>query len=299
MPRIAHISDVHLSPLPPVTPMQLANKRIIGYLNWQRNRAKFQSSEHLEALITSLKAARPDHIIVSGDMINLGLEAEMDHAKQWLSKLAPPENISVIPGNHDAYVPFAVERATQIWQEFMQGERLDKASFPYVKKVGRVAIINCSSAVASMPFLAIGRFGGAQAARLQLILKDLGQKGYFRIVTIHHPPIAGITMSHRRLVKSERFRAIIKTNGAELVLHGHNHVASINVLKGPGTIIPAIAVPSASASPNSKRPAQYNIYDIDNRTGDWDCQLQSFGYTGTDHTIEKITDISLTASAED
>ena len=38
--RLAHISDVHLGPLPPVTYRQLASKRITGYINWQRNRSK-------------------------------------------------------------------------------------------------------------------------------------------------------------------------------------------------------------------------------------------------------------------
>lgn len=299
MPRIAHISDIHLSPLPPVTPWQLANKRITGYLNWQRNRAKHQTRQHLDTLVASLQAAEPDHIIVSGDLVNLGLDAEIIAATKWLNELAPPAQVSVIPGNHDAYVPFAVERAEQHWKAFMQGERRDKGMYPYVKKVGRVAIINCSSAVASMPFLAIGRFGGSQAARLQLWLKELGEKGYFRIITIHHPPHPGASSSHERLIKSERFRAIVKSAGAELILHGHNHIASTNLLKGPGTIIPVIGVPSASAGPLSKRPAQYNIYDIKGGPQDWDCQMQSFGYAGPDHTISKIQDISLTANAEE
>ena len=39
--RLAHISDVHLGPLPDVTYRDLASKRMVGYVNWQRNRRRF------------------------------------------------------------------------------------------------------------------------------------------------------------------------------------------------------------------------------------------------------------------
>ena len=38
--RLAHLSDVHLGPLPDVSYRQLASKRITGYLTWHRNRAR-------------------------------------------------------------------------------------------------------------------------------------------------------------------------------------------------------------------------------------------------------------------
>ncbi|RVC83466.1 metallophosphoesterase, partial [Mesorhizobium sp. M4A.F.Ca.ET.022.05.2.1] len=38
--RLAHISDVHLGPLPGVTYRELASKRVVGYVNWQRNRRR-------------------------------------------------------------------------------------------------------------------------------------------------------------------------------------------------------------------------------------------------------------------
>ncbi|TIO72439.1 MAG: metallophosphoesterase, partial [Mesorhizobium sp.] len=34
MLRLAHISDVHLGPLPDVTYRDLASKRVLGYVNW-------------------------------------------------------------------------------------------------------------------------------------------------------------------------------------------------------------------------------------------------------------------------
>ena len=36
--RLAHVSDIHLSPLPNLRKRDFATKRITGYLNWRFNR---------------------------------------------------------------------------------------------------------------------------------------------------------------------------------------------------------------------------------------------------------------------
>ena len=47
MISLAHLSDVHLAPLPPVKPWDLLNKRITGYLNWKMHRQKTLDGEGL------------------------------------------------------------------------------------------------------------------------------------------------------------------------------------------------------------------------------------------------------------
>ena len=49
--RLAHISDVHLGPLPDVTYRELASKRMVGYVNWQRNRRRFLHDGVLGAIV--------------------------------------------------------------------------------------------------------------------------------------------------------------------------------------------------------------------------------------------------------
>ena len=55
---------------------------------------------------------------------------------------------------------------------------------------------------------------------------------------------------------------VIAAHGADLVLHGHDHLHMLNWLTGPnGTRVPAVGVPSASAAPGtSKDAAAYNLY---------------------------------------
>ncbi|MBN9022713.1 MAG: metallophosphoesterase, partial [Rhizobiales bacterium] len=104
---LAHISDPHLGPLPPVRWRDLASKRAFGYMNWQRGRSSALGPESLQRLVADLHAHRPDHVAVTGDLINLGLSAEIDAAHTWLADLGDPSSVSVIPGNHDAYLPGA------------------------------------------------------------------------------------------------------------------------------------------------------------------------------------------------
>ncbi len=106
--RLAHISDVHLLALPRVRYRELASKRITGYINWLRNRKSAMHGTVLDSLIADMLAQTPDHIAVTGDLVNLALNLEIDIAHDWLQLLGAPGDISVVPGNHDAYVPGAL-----------------------------------------------------------------------------------------------------------------------------------------------------------------------------------------------
>ena len=58
----------------------------------------------LDALVSDLQAQAPDQIAVTGDLVNLALEAEFAPARAWLESVGAADRVTVIPGNHDAYV---------------------------------------------------------------------------------------------------------------------------------------------------------------------------------------------------
>src|SRR5258708_34942481 len=101
---LAHLSDPHLPPLPAARLRDLAGKRALGYLNWTRNRHKYHRREVLDALVADMQAQRPDHIAVTGDLVNLALDAEFSPAQALLATVGTPQHVTVIPANHDAYV---------------------------------------------------------------------------------------------------------------------------------------------------------------------------------------------------
>ena len=255
--RLAHISDPHLGPLPDPRIHQLASKRIFGYINWRRNRKNALTSGILDNLLADLQAQQPDHLAVTGDLVNLALPAEITNARLWLDKLGSPVDVSVILGNHDAYVPHSRLKAEQAWRPFMhpdtqclaQTQGSPHASFPYLRIRDNIALIGVNSAEATMPLMATGYFRPAQARRLAKILEECAKQGLFRVVMIHHPPFEGATHWHKRLIGAERFRKTIGQFGAELILHGHTHQPTRTSIPGPHGPVPVIGVASASKVP--------------------------------------------------
>ena len=68
---LAHLSDPHLAPLPRPRLYELAGKRLGGFFNWHRNRRGFHLSAVLDRIVADLKSRAPDHIAVTGDLVNL------------------------------------------------------------------------------------------------------------------------------------------------------------------------------------------------------------------------------------
>ena len=98
---IAHLSDVHLSPIVGFYPKYWNVKRALGFANWQRGRSRVHQREVADQLIADAKALRADHIVITGDLVNLGLPKEYEAALQWLNSVGPPDRVTVVPGNHD------------------------------------------------------------------------------------------------------------------------------------------------------------------------------------------------------
>lgn len=283
--RLAHISDVHLGPLPDVTYRDLASKRVVGYVNWQRNRRRHMHDAVIDAIVADLKANAPDHVAVTGDLVNLALDGEIEMARLWLETLGPPRDVSVVPGNHDAYVPGAFDKICRSWAAWMTGDGanapVDRNAFPYLRVRGAVALIGVSTARATAPFMANGFFQEGQAERLGKVLDETGKRGLFRVIMIHHPPVRGAVSQHKRLFGIGRFHKVIHRHGADLVLHGHSHLPSLYRIGGPGAKIPVVGVAAAGQAPGSSHPpAQYNLIEIDGTKGDWQIRLTRRGLTG-------------------
>lgn len=289
---LAHLSDPHLGPLPDPRFRELLSKRVIGYVNWRRNRAKFMDGGFLEQLIADIRRHEPDHIAVTGDLVNIALDREITAAASWLSALGGSDAVSVVPGNHDAYVPGAIRRAIDAWSAYMRGDGERHAVFPFVRRRGPVALIGVSTARASGPWFATGRVGARQAKELIDLLAGLGEEGMFRILLIHHPPGRKATSWIKRLTDASRIRAAVKLSGCELVLHGHTHLATQASIEGPAGDVPVICVPSASNAPGGKRPSsRYNLFRISPAEhGGWNCRMEERGFETAESGVVSLAE---------
>jgi 3',5'-cyclic AMP phosphodiesterase CpdA len=280
MITLAHISDIHLSPMPEVGFRDLLGKRLTGYLNWKLKRHGELNSETLTSLVAHMREQNADFTAVTGDLVNLAMPFEIERAGNWLRSLGPADRVAVCPGNHDAYVPGALEAAQDDWGDYMRGETLDGAVFPFVRRIGELAVISCSSAVPTRPFLAIGKFDEAQADRLSRILKIMGEAGFYRAIMIHHPPVQELQHPSFGLKGHKLFRDVVAQNGAELILHGHTHRSSIHSIPGLGKEVPVVGVAAASAAQGGTLddPARYNLFRIERNGEGWTCTMREFGF---------------------
>jgi 3',5'-cyclic AMP phosphodiesterase CpdA len=275
---LAHLSDPHLSPLPKPRLTELLGKRATGYVNWRRKRHLIHRSDVLARIVDDLKTQAPDHIAVTGDLINIALAGEYLPAQAWLRALGSPQDVTLIPGNHDAYARAARLWPKQHWGDYMRGDHGADAPFPFLRRRGPLALIGLSSAVPSGPLMATGRLGGEQVRRLGPLLDQAQDEGLYRVVLIHHPPLSKPSRRFKRLLDGEGLRASLAQHGAELVLHGHDHEHALVWLDGGKHRIPAIGVPSASEAPPGKHDAAgYNLYRIDGSAGRWRCEAISRG----------------------
>ncbi len=276
---LAHLSDPHLAPLPAPSWSQLVSKRVFGYLNWQRKRRRIHQRGTLDRIVADLLAQAPDHVALTGDLVNIALPDEFAAASAWLADLGPPETVSVVPGNHDAYVPAALDDATASWGDYMRGDKGEQPEWPFVRRRAGLALIGLSTAIPSPPLMATGRVGGTQLSRLGQALTALRAEGLFRIVLIHHPPESEPRRRRERLLDAGPFRDVLANVGAELVLHGHEHVHSVMWLDGSDRRIPAVGVPSASAAVGGHwQPASYNLFRVTGAPKAWRCEMMTRGF---------------------
>lgn len=264
---LAHLSDAHIGPIPRPNLHELLGKRVTGYVNWLYKRAGQHDMGVLARLVADMRAQQPDHVLMTGDIVNIGLPAEIALARDWLETLGAPESVSFTPGNHDAYVADVTTVVHEVFAPWTRGET-PATGFPYLRRRAGVALIGLDSGVPTAPFVASGRLGDAQLAALGALLEQSRAESLTRVVFLHHPPHVGGARVLRGLDDAAAFEAVIARHGAELILHGHNHKPSVAYIATPQGRAPVVGVASASAKPGGHYPAAaYNLYAIE-RAGD-------------------------------
>jgi 3',5'-cyclic AMP phosphodiesterase CpdA len=122
MIRLAHLTDPHVGPLPRPQLQELLSKRLTGWFNWHRSRRAFHDMGLLGELVIDILEQKPDHIFCTGDICNIGLPEEWPTSRIFLEGLGSPRDVSFVPGNHDAYVPGALEGLLGAIDPYVQGD---------------------------------------------------------------------------------------------------------------------------------------------------------------------------------
>lgn len=233
--RIAHIADLHVrSRTGPDWRTVLFTKRVTGCANLLLRRGRVHRREFLQAVLKTASQG-VDHCVITGDLANLALESEFAEAESLLDGVARTVEVTVVPGNHDLYVPpvFRERRFPGHFGRFLRSDLpalardLPAGPYPCVKLRGPVAIIGVSSAVPRPPFVAAGSVGAEQLAALTAVLAHPAVAARTPVILIHHPPIdrrCRLVRLRDGLRDDAAFQGALQPVARGLVLSGHLHV---------------------------------------------------------------------------
>ncbi len=292
---LAHFSDVHLGPLPKgATFSNFAAKRFIGAQSWTFKRKKIHQPAIALALVEDIKNDHPDHVAFTGDAVNIAALAEFPVAAAWIENIGPADWVSYVPGNHDAYVGVPWEKSLGLFEKYMSGDMRQEHRFPYIRLRRNIALIGVNGATPQSWFRAGGQVGLAQRERLQDKLKTLRERGFYRAVMIHHPPAPGIASPRRSLSDAAELKTILEQEGADLVMHGHNHTQTLNWLDSKHGPVPIVGVPSASMIDDGlHQAASWNKYEIDRAKGKWQTHVTIRQWQGKEKSFKTTAEFRL------
>lgn len=307
MTSIAHLTDIHLPNDPALRFGEFSLKRFMGYMNWHRSRKLMHQFAVLGLLQDDISQHQVDHIFVSGDLVNLGLEAEFVAGAEWLAALGTAADVSFVPGNHDYYGSGRAFMRGTAFTHFMTSDEAGLAlggdtgpELPFVRVInGEVAVIGLNSGMPTPLLKAYGEISSQQLKRLRDILDACRAANLYRCVVVHHPPLPGLTRRSRAMRNDEAVMKLLEKHGAELVLYGHNHRQQHTRLKTVHGVCHVVGTPSASVARGGHYdPGRYNLFTISGGPGAWMTELTGRGLSLQHDRVSDLGTISLN-SADD
>jgi len=195
MTRLVHLSDLHF-----------------GY----------ERKELVEPLLERVNAARPELVVVTGDLTHRGRSAQFAEAAAFLRRIEAP--LIAVPGNHDIPLYRLTDR---MMQPYLRYRRAIARNLEPIGHVGKVRV----QGVNSVDPMAWQR-GVMTAAQMRRVTEGI-EPDCVNIVALHHP------MQQRPEVDKQLMRggpealALFELQGIDVVLTGHLHVWSVGAFLPP------------------------------------------------------------------
>jgi 3',5'-cyclic AMP phosphodiesterase CpdA len=223
--RIAHLSDVHT--LDPAHRRSSARYRFatkfvsLGRPVDPRGRAR-----KLMRGLAAAKASGADHVVITGDLTEIGDASEFEHFANLLADARMPgDGVTLVPGNHDAYT------TNGAWRRALEGP-LRPYALASATDAGKVVD---RGSVAFLPidtsyFQSMARSGGSitpDAARaVQARIEDPGLRDKTIVLVMHHPPFVrhnALTQWIDGLRGFKHVLDMLTLHPRVQILHGHMH----------------------------------------------------------------------------
>jgi 3',5'-cyclic AMP phosphodiesterase CpdA len=256
MRRIAHLSDVHILDARAPGAMgarQTRYRLATKFVSIGRGIDPKDRRRRLERALASAKANGADHFVISGDLTEVGEEAEFEHFAEVLHDARlPADSVTLVPGNHDAYT------LPNAWKRAMEGP-LAAFAAGSAAKAGRVVD---RGPVVFLPidtsyFQSIAWSGGlftrAMTEAVERRLVDPAFRSAALVLVLHHPPFHPHALPIVRWIDGLRGGAevleLLSRHPRLQLLHGHLHRVLDRILHRTGSSLTTRS-PDPSADPS-------------------------------------------------
>ena len=259
MTRIAHLTDPHTTSLTGTGFTSLLSKRALGYLSWRRKRRYRHTQQMLEATTAAALEHQPDAIVLTGDLLHVGLRTEMQQIRPWLKALAETLPVLLVPGNHDYYA----QNSQTFWQEELGdlpvfGEAVSKTNeWPRVLDVSALQVIGLCTAYPAPLTKADGQLGSQQRKLLgELLSTSDSTNPRQTLIALHHPAEPSLSELRKSLLDAQELSELLAP--ASALVHGHLHENLNYAVNG----VPCYCTASAS-SVYEKALASFRLLEFD------------------------------------
>jgi len=220
MTRIAQLTDLHL--LESHHPRRRGRERFrLSVLTMGRT---IDADHHRRRFVFALRearAARADHLVLSGDLTEDGVDAQFEVLAEVLADSEwSPDEVTIVPGNHDGY------DRPDAWSRALEGPL---ASYRRTSAAGAVTELRGATILATSTLMeqhwlrAAGRIGEAQRARMTDVLAHERRRGRAVVLPMHHPPVSSGLNFLDGLLDVDRVTTTLRAHDNAFVLSGHTH----------------------------------------------------------------------------
>ncbi|HKI97366.1 MAG TPA: metallophosphoesterase [bacterium] len=260
---LMHISDPHFHRLPR-RPGQYLSKRALGALNLVLRRRRQFPPERARRLVERLQREPWQHLLITGDLTQLGTPEEFALAREALAPLLArgPDQVTIIPGNHDRYV---AEPPGQGAFEARFGEFTGRGRLHTRQLTEHWWLVTWDSAVPAPWRSAAGRVPPETLAATEAWLAGLPTGA--RVIIANHYPVFFPPPHHYRashdLTNQDAVREWLLAHPVRLYLHGHIHqnwVLTMNGRHGPLTVVNSA---SSTQRPRPDDPSAFHRIVLD------------------------------------
>lgn len=254
--RLAHLSDLHL-----LSDDARSRSWAAKFVSIHRPLDIAGRKTKFARALADTHARGAQHLVVSGDLTEVGAPAEFQVLADLLADSPfAPEQITLVPGNHDAYTArdgwkraFAGPLAPYRKTSSTTPDRVDPVD------LGSVILLPVDTTRYQSVASSFGVFTASTADALRVHLRGTTESATPRVVVQHHPPFPRKSAAWQFIDGLQGWQSlfdILLANPTLALLHGHLHQVMTRVLGSQHA-----RVFGASATVDDREP-RLRVYEL-------------------------------------